>query len=111
MINVVLNLILLPIWGLMGAVVATTVANFLALAVMCLLNHTMGFKLDVGAFMILVVPILILFGPWVSLGALALISLASIFSTWIFSQEEREVMIDTVRTYQSRIKGVVGKKQ
>ena len=42
--NVILNLMLLPIYGLVGAVVATTVANFIALALMCVLNQTLGFR-------------------------------------------------------------------
>ena len=110
-VNVVLNLILLPRYGLMGAVVATTVANFLALVVMCLLNWMMGFKLDLGAGVVLAVPILLIFGPWVSLGALALIVLASVFSNWVFSQEEREVLIETAWRYENQIRGFVGKKR
>ena len=110
-VNVALNLILLPIYGLKGAVVATTVANFLALVVMCLLNWMMGFKLDLGAGVILAVPILLIFEPWVSLGAVALIVLASVFSNWVFSREEREIMIETAWRYENQIRGFVGKKR
>ncbi|MEA1952296.1 MAG: lipopolysaccharide biosynthesis protein, partial [Planctomycetota bacterium] len=108
--NVLLNLALLPVWGLMGAVVATTVANFLALSVMSLLNWRLGFRLDLGTCVVLVLPVLLIFGPWVSLAALAVITVASVFSNWIISREQREIIIETARHYQDRVSGFARKK-
>lgn len=109
-VNVVLNIVLLPIWGLMGAVVATTVANFLALLVMSLLNWSLGFRLDLGTCIVLIVPVLLIFGPWVSLAALASIAVATVYSNWIISHEQREIMLETVQHYQDRVSGLFRKR-
>ena len=103
--NVVLNLMLLPVYGLLGAVVATTAANFLALTMMCVLNRMLGFRLDFGSLVVFVVPILLLLGPWISLCGLTVIALASCFSNWILSGEERELLAETWWRYAERIQG------
>ncbi len=108
--NVILNLILLPAWGLMGAVVATTVANFLALALMCLMNRLLGFRLDAGSRIVLMAPVAFVLGTWTSLGLLAAIVLAAIFTDRVFSGAEREVLVETWWRYAERIKGIKSKK-
>lgn len=102
--NVALNLLLLPIWGLMGAVVATTAANFLALAIMCAMNRLLGFRLDAGSYVLLVIPITLVFGAWISLGVLAAILLAVMFTNRIINVEEREMLVETWWRYVERIK-------
>ena len=46
--NILLNLVLLPIWGLYGAVVATTLATGLALGLLYWLNRREGMELQSG---------------------------------------------------------------
>ena len=69
-LNVPLNLLLLPRLGLEGAVLATAAANALSLPLICLFNRRLGFRLDDGLKLVLVLPMLLCLGPWVSLLAL-----------------------------------------
>ena len=101
--NVLLNLLLLPRYGLTGAVVATTLANFLALTLMCVLNRLLGFRTDFGSGVVFAAPILLILGPWISLCGLAVLVLASYFSNWIISGEERELLMETWWRYVERI--------
>ena len=46
--NIAINLVLVPAWGLLGAVVSTTVATGIALAMMYWINRRAGMRLDLG---------------------------------------------------------------
>ncbi len=46
--NTLLNFLLIPLWGLRGAVISTTISTGLALAVLYYLNHRNGMKLQFG---------------------------------------------------------------
>ena len=61
-LNVPLNLLLLPRWGLPGAVLATAAANAFALGLICLFNRRLGFRLDDGARLVLVLPMVVCLG-------------------------------------------------
>ena len=74
-LNVRLNLVLLPRLGLEGAVLATAAANALSLVLVCLFNRRLGFRLDDGAKLAFVLPMLVCLGVWVSLIALALVAI------------------------------------
>ena len=50
--NVILNLFMIPAWGLHGAVLATGLATILCLAIILLLSHQHGMKLDLGTWLI-----------------------------------------------------------
>ena len=65
-LNVPLNLVLLPRLGLQGAVLSTAAANALSLGLICLFNRRLGFHLDDGAKLVLVLPMLLCLGPWVA---------------------------------------------
>ena len=69
-LNVLLNLVLLPRFGLEGAVLSTTAANALSLGLICLFNRRLGFHLDDGAMLVIVLPMLLCLGPWVAVLAL-----------------------------------------
>ena len=61
-LSVPLNILLLPRLGLEGAVLATTAANALSLGLVCLFNSHLGFHLDDGAKLTLVLPMLFCLG-------------------------------------------------
>ena len=70
-LNVLLNLVLLPRLGLEGAVLSTAAANALMLGLICLFNRRLGFPLDDGAKLVLVLPMVVCLGPWVAIFAIA----------------------------------------
>ena len=70
LVNVSLDLVLLPRVGLHGAVIATTAANFMALLLIYLLNGRLGMRIDRGTWILAAVPMLLWLGPTVAaLGA------------------------------------------
>ena len=78
--NVVLNSILLPRFGLIGAVLATGAANAVALVLIYRFNTWMGMRLERAVLLISLLPITLGFGPWIALAALGTVALAAIFT-------------------------------
>ncbi|MBN2473649.1 MAG: lipopolysaccharide biosynthesis protein [Pirellulales bacterium] len=105
--NVGLNLLLLPRLGLLGAVLATTVANLLALVLICGFNHLLGFRLSFGAGVVLAMPITICFGPWLALAVLLAAVLQVVTSERLFSQAEKRQIADRYRVYAERFRGLL----
>lgn len=101
-LNVPLNLILLPRLGLQGAVLATAAANALALGLVCLFNRRLGFHLDNGARLVLVLPMVVCLGPWVAMLALAAVAVETIWGTRLFSPEERRHLVERLGDYTQR---------
>ncbi|MHC4404352.1 MAG: lipopolysaccharide biosynthesis protein [Planctomycetota bacterium] len=87
--NVGLNLLLLPILGLLGAVLATVAANLVALVVLAAFNHRLGFRLDRGAWVVLFLPLVLSLGPWMASALLAAVVAAAIGTDRLLSPEER----------------------
>jgi O-antigen/teichoic acid export membrane protein len=91
-VNIFLNLLLIPAWGLTGAVVATTIATGLALAVLHVINHHVGMKFDPGVVWLSLAPAAMCGGAWT--GAIALMVLAVIlpWSRVLINQSERDAI-------------------
>ena len=92
-VNVSLDLVLLPRYGLHGAVMATTVANFTALSLTYLLNNRLGMRVSGATWLLAFAPMLLWLGPVVAalgLGALLVISLAT---PWLFMREEKQHLL------------------
>ncbi len=73
-LNVLLNLVLLPRLGLEGAVLSTAAANALSLGLTCLFNHRLGFHLDRGAMVVMLLPALLCLGPWAAVLGLLIVA-------------------------------------
>ena len=101
-LNVPLNLILLPRLGLEGAVLATTAANALSLGLVCLFNHRLGFRLDAGAKLVLVLPLLLCLGPWVALFALVAVAIAAVWGKRLLSREEKRRLAEGMADFRKR---------
>ncbi|MEQ8846296.1 lipopolysaccharide biosynthesis protein [Botrimarina sp.] len=87
--NLGLNLVLLPRWGLLGAVVATAAATLLTLLAQLVVNRRCGMAIDRGAVLVAFCPALLAAGAMpatagaIGLGALALLR------GWVFTDAER----------------------
>ncbi len=62
-INVVLNLLLLPRFGLLGAVIATALATFIAVVLQLSVNHRLGMKIHAGTLVLTGLPLLLILPP------------------------------------------------
>ncbi|QDU99237.1 lipopolysaccharide biosynthesis protein [Lignipirellula cremea] len=88
-LNFSLNAVLVPWWGLPGAVAATAAANATALVLLLGLSSRSGMKMDCGGWCAALLPILLLGGPLPgAIGLLAFVLLAMPYR-WYFSQEDR----------------------
>ncbi|MBN1908761.1 MAG: lipopolysaccharide biosynthesis protein [Pirellulales bacterium] len=101
--NVVLNRILLPRYGLTGAVAATTVANLVALGLLSTFSYTLGFRMHRATAIALAVPALLIWGPWPTAAALAVLGVLAWRTDWILDPAEKEQLAEVGRTYLVRV--------
>jgi PST family polysaccharide transporter len=104
--NVGLNLLLLPRLGLLGAVLATTAANLIALLLICTFNHWLGFRMDRGIWVVLALPLVVCLGPWLAALALLAVALEAFGSDRLLSLEEKRQLAESCRQYLQRLKNL-----
>jgi O-antigen/teichoic acid export membrane protein len=95
--NVALNLLLLPTYGLHGAVLATAISTVLCLATVMLLSRMHGLRLDAGTWLLAVSPAALGFGLWPAIAACALLGVAAAVSNVLVTSEERRDLVACVR--------------
>jgi O-antigen/teichoic acid export membrane protein len=88
-VNIALNLLLLPRLGLPGAVIATAVANAATLALTLRFNSRLAMQLDAGVFLAGLAPLSLLLGPAAAAGTLIVLVFLSFHSPRILPQAER----------------------
>jgi polysaccharide transporter, PST family len=103
LLNIGLNLLWVPTMGLEGAVWASTAANGLALLLVCEFNQRLGFRLDGGAKLVLLLPLLLSLGPWIAATAIVVVSLDAAFTERMLSAEEKRRIAETLGGYKARI--------
>jgi PST family polysaccharide transporter len=108
--NIGLNLVLLPVWGLYGAVVATTISTALAVAVLYLLNRQAGMQLQAGTIWLSAAPLALGAGPWLATALFVLLVIAVAFSRTLLSKSEREVLTGFVRSHAEQWAGWLGRR-
>jgi O-antigen/teichoic acid export membrane protein len=91
-LNVGLNLLLLPRYGLPGAVWATTLANLAALALAYGFSRASGMRVDLGTWVFSLAIAALCFGPWAAAGALvSVIALALAGDRLLTRREKRQL--------------------
>ncbi len=104
LVNVGLNFVLLPRWGLPGAVLATAAANGTALFSMLVLCRRFGLRVQRGTIVGLLVPVSIPFGPWVVMGVLAAVVLLTILTDRFLLRDQKQQMLAGVEQYLGRLR-------
>jgi O-antigen/teichoic acid export membrane protein len=95
--NILLNLVLLPIWGLFGAVLATTISTGLALGLLYGLNRREGMELRSGLLWLTAAPAALGGGAWFGAAVVVALVVAAPFSKTLFTTDERAVMSGFLR--------------
>ncbi|TWT48754.1 lipopolysaccharide biosynthesis protein [Botrimarina hoheduenensis] len=96
-VNVGLNLALLPVLGLLGALVATALATLMALLAQLEVNRRIGMRVQRNAVLISLTPGLLVLGAApAAIGAIALVTLTT-SRGWVLNAHEREVLLRTLR--------------
>jgi len=98
-LNIGLNCILLPKFGLYGAVCATTTANALLLGLICLFNRRLGFRLDAGAMWMLALPLTIFLGPWAAAAVAAAVAIEAFYGKRLLSPSEKSRIAQNLQQY------------
>jgi O-antigen/teichoic acid export membrane protein len=96
-INVAIDLALIPTWGLLGAVVATTVATAVALAMLYWVNHRAGMRLERGMILLSIAPAALCGGVWCGTAAVLLVGVMLPFSKTLITPNERVLLAELVR--------------
>jgi len=102
-VNIVLNLVLLPPLGLLGAVLATTTANLVALALICLFIGRLGFRFDVGTRVVLGLAPVVCLGPWLALAVLAVVAAEALWGNHLLTADERRQIAEQAEQYLDRL--------
>jgi O-antigen/teichoic acid export membrane protein len=103
--NVAFNAALIPVWGLTGAVVATSGANVVCLAALLACNQRAGWPVDRGLVLVCAAPLILLLGPVSSLACALLLGYAIARYEWVFSAAEKRQLDRVLQAIRSRLFG------
>ncbi len=88
--NIGLNALLLPMYGLWGAVIATAAANLVQLSMVYLISRAHGLKLDLGTWVITLAPALLFLGPEIGVAMVLVLGLLAISGQTLLQQDEKQ---------------------
>jgi O-antigen/teichoic acid export membrane protein len=103
-VNIVLNIFLIPMYGLYGAVMATTLANAVNVVGIYVLNHRFGCTTDVGVWLCGIVPLVLLMNPMLGLAMLGIVVIAGVKTNLLFSGTEKQEIVSSSKKLIERIK-------
>lgn len=100
--NIAFNALMIPWWGLWGAVIATALGNLLGAAGLYAANHRQGCPPDRGCWVSLGLPLVLLADPWVAVILSLLVLVVSLATRVLFSRTELEMMYELVNSKLGR---------
>jgi O-antigen/teichoic acid export membrane protein len=103
-INVPLNILLVPHFGLWGAVLATGAARLAALGALLLLSRRLGMHIEPATWTLVAATGLLCLGPLVSLAVLIVLVHQVVTRNGLLSHDEKEQLLDVYRKYVRRLK-------
>jgi len=101
-LNVCLNMLLLPRMGLLGAVLATASANIVALAALLYFCGRLGLTLDRSSWVAVALPVCVCLGPWLATLVLGAVALEAATGTFLLNTDEKQQFADGARQYLER---------
>lgn len=102
--NILLNLLLLPRFGLMGAVVATLIAKLVALLLIYTFSHWLDLRFDAGTWLISLLPLALLLGTWSAVAVLVVVAIAAVATDRLMTVGERECLVEVWSRYARRFR-------
>ncbi len=103
-VNVVLNLLLLPKWGLLGAVVATASSTLLCLLTILWLSQRHGMTVDWGTMIVAIAPGSLVVDSTIAVATLAVLITASLGTNVILNAEERKQLWTLLKNTLDKLK-------
>ena len=89
LVNVVLNMVLIPLIALQGAVLATLIGNATALILIYFLNQKFECKTDTGVWLTAALPLILLLDKELAVLTLIVILVVSVMTELVLSKEEK----------------------
>jgi peptidoglycan biosynthesis protein MviN/MurJ (putative lipid II flippase) len=108
--NVLVNLLLLPAYGLHGCVVAAACGACVCLIAVLACNRRHGMATDRGVWLAALAPAALGWGPWAALAACGLIAVTCLRSELMLTNEEREQLTKLARDLLGRIMPLVRRR-
>ena len=108
--NVGLNLLLLPRFGLLGAVLATAVARLATLCMLWTITGKLGMEIDRGLLIVAALPLLLVSGPWAALIGLVAVVVGNAPGIGCFTAAEKTEIVDAVGQYWLKFRQRFGRR-
>ncbi|MGI9518891.1 MAG: lipopolysaccharide biosynthesis protein, partial [Pirellulaceae bacterium] len=102
-INVLLNLFLIPRFGLTGAVWATATSNIVSLVALYLTNLSFGWRADRGVWFSALIPLVLLLPLNVAIASVLVLTWAGVKYGWLFSESERNELEESIELARERL--------
>jgi PST family polysaccharide transporter len=102
-VNVALNLALVPLLGLLGAVLATAFANAVTLVLIYVCGSGAGLRIQRATWWVAALPLILAAGAWPAVVAVGLASVAALRSRWFFTEEEKSQFAALFDKYAGRL--------
>lgn len=104
--NILLNILLMPTWGLLGAVVATGCSTLLTYFVQLWVNHKLAMRVDRGTMLAALSPLLLTCGLVPAMISVGLLISLSLTTNLIFTSAERDQLFVA---FANRVSGLLNR--
>ena len=101
-VNVGVNWLLLPLWGIRGAAMAAMLANLVLLLTGYGLIARRGMRVTFGTLLVSAAPAALCLGPWISLAVFTFLIVLSVATPLIFNRDEKEQLTAFARHHFQR---------
>ncbi len=104
--NLLLNVLLLPRFGLLGAIMATAAGNALALGLVLYFSRQQGLAVDRHVVLCCSLPAILVLGVWPALSAMLALAFFATRRSWILNSEEKQELLQVITHYACRLKSL-----
>ncbi len=108
-VNIVLNMLLIPQLGLPGAVIATTLGNALNVVMVFGFNHLFGCRTNTGIWLCALMPLILLTNAWASILAILTVVFLTWQTQWFFTNSEKASLTATCGGALKKIGSLLGR--
>ena len=105
-INCVLNLVLLPRFGLPGAVWATAAGNLAVLALIFLFARRLGMRIEASTCVVCALPVSFALGTWSALIVAPFVGALAVRGQWLLTADQQRQLLAVVARYVHRFRRV-----
>jgi O-antigen/teichoic acid export membrane protein len=105
-VSVALSLVLIPTYGLFGAVWATSAGNAVVLVLLMVMSIRHGMEVRQGTWLVLATPLALCLGVWAAVPTAIVTSITLWKTDWLLSQYEKQHLVEFVRRYYRKLKPV-----